>query len=468
MTELPVDHETPAVAEMAQECAVIDALMGGTKTMRLAGTALLPKWPSEEQAHFDTRLSVATLYPSYERTMSVMSSKPFAKPLTLSKDTPTEILNWSEDIDLEGVNLHTFAAEMFGVAISWGMAGILVESPKALPPANGRVVTVAEQKAAGVRPYFVRVLPNQFLGWRIRKVGNIRQLTQLRLRESAEVDAGNWGSRVVERVRVLEPGNWKLYEKQVTNSGFVWVLGDEGLTGINFIPFVPLYGKRKGFMCGKAPLMNLAYQNVKHWQSQSDQDTILHVARVPILFAKGFPSDTVIAIGSSTAINLSEATEHADLKFVEHTGKSIEAGQKSLDSLQQQMVEAGAELLVSRPGKRTATEDSNDEEGNRCDLQRSGEGFEDSVDLALRYAAIIASLQKSGNVTLYKDYAAASLSDASAKLVLDLQMAGLLSKPTVLREQQRRGVISSDIDPEAEIAAAALEGPAPGDETGGV
>jgi hypothetical protein len=36
-------------------------------------------------------------------------------------------------------------------------------------------------------------------------------------------------------------------------------------------------------MMGISPLRDLAYLNVKHWQSQSDQDTILHVARVPIL-----------------------------------------------------------------------------------------------------------------------------------------------------------------------------------------
>jgi hypothetical protein len=49
-----------------------------------------------------------------------------------------------------------------------------------------------------------------------------------------------------------------------------------------YIPFVPLYGWRR-LHVGISPLRDLAYLNVKHWQSQSDQDTILHVARVPIL-----------------------------------------------------------------------------------------------------------------------------------------------------------------------------------------
>lgn len=38
---------------------------------------------------------------------------------------------------------------------------------------------------------------------------------------------------------------------------------------------------------GKPPLIELAHLNVKHWQSQSDQDNILHVIRVPILVRIG-------------------------------------------------------------------------------------------------------------------------------------------------------------------------------------
>jgi hypothetical protein len=44
------------------------------------------------------------------------------------------------------------------------------------------------------------------------------------------------------------------------------------------ITLVTLYTKRTGFMCGSPPLLNMALLNIKHWQSQSEQDNILHVA----------------------------------------------------------------------------------------------------------------------------------------------------------------------------------------------
>jgi hypothetical protein len=88
-------------------------------------------------------------------------------------------------------------------------------------------------------------------------------------------------------VRVLEPGTWTVYRKVRGEDGVdVWVIADEGVTTIGVIPFIPVYGLRKDFMIGSAPMIELAHANVEHWQSKSDQQTILHVARVPMLFAK--------------------------------------------------------------------------------------------------------------------------------------------------------------------------------------
>jgi hypothetical protein len=72
------------------------------------------------------------------------------------------------------------------------------------------------------------------------------------------------------------------------------------------------------------------------------------------------------------------------------------------------MIQAGAELLVKKPGQRTATESANDAEANKCDLQRIVEDFEDSLDQALQMMADYAKLGKGGNVTLFKDFGAAT------------------------------------------------------------
>src|SRR5690606_8734809 len=143
------------------------------------------------------------------------------------------------------------------------------------PRAEG-VRTRAEEIAAGLRPYAVLIKPEQVLGW--RNEGGI--LAQFRYMEAVEETDGEFGVNTVQQVRVLEPGSWREYRADKNGT---WSLHDEGTTSLSRIPLVTFYTGRTGFMTAWPPLIELAYLNVKHWQSQSDQDNILHTIRVPIL-----------------------------------------------------------------------------------------------------------------------------------------------------------------------------------------
>lgn len=439
-----VDALSPSVAAMGKAWGVTEPLMSGTEAMR-AATALLPQWPKEEGAAYKARLETATLFPAFRRTVSVMVGKPFSKALTLGDDVPDQIKVWAEDIDREGVNLHVFCAEMMGEALAHGLCGVLVEAPKQEDAGSGRIQTRAEQQQAGLRPYFVRVLHRQILGYRIASANGARRLAQLRIAEDATVADGPYGEKTAKRVRVLTPGAWEVWEKaeRTTATGVdEWSVIEAGTTGLGYIPFVPFYGARTGYMTARPPLLDLAYLNVKHWQSQSDQDTILHVARVPILAISGADDKTSLTIGGSSAVMLPVGGE---MKWVEHTGAAIKAGQESLDALEEQMIQAGAELLVKKPGDRSATESANDAEGNKSDLQRITEGFEDSLDQALQMMADYANLGSGGHASLFKDFGATSLSQASGQLVLAMKDAGLISGETALAEMKRRGELAADV-----------------------
>ncbi|MCV5359812.1 DUF4055 domain-containing protein, partial [Escherichia coli] len=84
--------------------------------------------------------------------------------------------------------------------------------------------------------------------------------------------------------------------------------------------------------------------NIKHWQSQSEQDNILHVARVPLLVAYGLDRNEELTVGASTATIFEDRTKNG-LEYVEHSGAAIESGETSLEKLENQMRHAGAKLL---------------------------------------------------------------------------------------------------------------------------
>jgi hypothetical protein len=438
---------------MALPWAQVEALLGGTNAMRIVGAKLLPKWPNEEPESYRTRLETATLFPALRRTVSVMTGKPFSKEMRLSPEVPTPIVEYCEDVDLEGRSLHVFLSDVFDEVLAYGICGVLVDYPMT----EGKVKTLADQKAMNARPYFVFIKHDQILGWQTAKQNGVTMLTQLRLAEVYQKPDGPYGFTEVKRVRVLTPGAWELWEEQKKDE---YALVASGPTTIKTIPFVPFYGLRQGFMSGTSPLSDVAYLNTKHWQKQSDVDTTGHIVCVPILAIIGADDNSGLTVGGASAVKLPVG---GDMKYIEHSGAGADFALKLIEGIEGQMIQAGAELLIPKAGVvKTATQSNQDAEGNKSDLQRIVETFEDSIDQALQLMADWMGLPDGGNVEMFKDFSAGSLSDASAQLILSLQQGGLITKATVLQEMQRRSILGADMNPEDELAEVETEGPSLG------
>ena len=453
---MSVASPSSAVQAMQPEWALAAALMGGTRAMRAAGESLLPKWPNEDAKAYAVRLATATLFPAYQRTVQTLTGKPFSKPIIVGDDVPAQVVPWLNDIDLEGRNLDTFAAEVMECALAYGICGILVEYPNAQ---GAR--TLADERASGLRPYWVHIKPEQLLGWRAARKDGSWVIKQLRLMETVTEPDGDFGQAAVEQVRVLMPGIWQTYRK--SENGGDWLLHEEGRTSLGYVPFVPVYGQRTDFMCGKPPLLDMAYLNVQHWQTSSDQQTILHVARVPVLALVGVDDDKFqLTVGASHAVKLPIG---ADMKYVEHSGAAIEAGRVSIQDLEEQMRQSGAEFLVLDT-KMTATQVVSENSVGMCALQSMASKIEDALDLALQYTADWVSAGEGGHVTLFNDYAAGSLSQASEQIVLSAQQGGLISKATAINEMKRRGTLAAEVDPEIEAAMVEGQGPSLGADDG--
>lgn len=431
-----VSTVTDSVAAMQPDWELADALLGGTRAMRKAGNKYLPQWPNEKDDAYNCRLATAVLFPAYKRTVETLTGKPFSEPITIGDDVPPQLVEWIQDIDLQGRNLDTFGADLLEMALGRGICGILVD----YPTKDENVRTVADERAAGLRPYFVQICHDQVIGWRAEYVNGGWRLTQLRILECIEEPDGDFGVKKIQQIRVLEPGIWQTWRK---NAKDVWVLDKEGTTTLDIIPYVPVYGKRTGFMTAEPPLIEVANLNVAHWQCASDQQTILHMARVPILAVIGVEDDKFeLTVGASTAVRI---PLNGDMKWVEHTGKAIEAGANELEALEERMRQAGAELLVLRPGKITATQTATENAVGMCALHRIAQGLEDALDQALQIMAMWVGEADGGHVQLFKDFGAASLAEASTQILLDSATAGKISDELYFNEMKRRGIISPDV-----------------------
>ncbi len=448
----------PAVDAMRAYWAVISPLMGGTMAMRAAGKCLLPQYPAEGDESYKERLRLSTLLPAYSETVGNMTSRVFAEPLQVGDDVPEDIAEMTKDIDCAGNDLNSWAVGFFSEGMSHGLCHAFVDHQRA-----DAVKTKAEEKAAGVRPYVVMVKPEQVLGWRSKN----GVLTMIRFIEVVEEEDGEFGAICVEQIRVLEPGAWRIYRRK--EKGGEFAIHDEGVNSLTNIPWVTFYTGRTGFMTAKPPLLELAHLNVKHWQSQSDQDNILHVIRVPILVRigvqmsfneQGVPVPPAFKVGTGS---LTDLPKDGNLKYVEHTGQAVEAGRTALQDLINEMRMAGAKLLTpDKSATKTATQAEEEAAQELSPLARVAHHFADCLAQLLQYMADYRSLGDGGTVEMRGNFDVDYIPEVSLPTLVSMANAGMISKETLFTEMQRRGVISDEYDWEKERAKIEAEGPALG------
>ena len=430
---LSVDALSAEAQAMHADFAMVDALMGGTSVMRAMREWFLPKFPLEDNTAYDYRLKTSTLLPVYKETVNRMVGRVFARAMTIDDNVPEKIKAICQNVDGQNRNLSVFASDVFETALSYGLSHILVD----MPVATG--ATLADQKST---PYMAHIHPKRILGW--REVGGV--LTQLRFKSVRSEADGEFGDKKVEVITVLEPAFWRKYER--TNDGTEWVVAGEGVNSLGEIPLVTIYTNRKGFMLAEPPLKELAHLNIKHWQSQSDQDKLLHTARVPLLVRIG-ADDTKNIEGGSSVIDLPIG---ASLAYVEHSGAAISAGRDSLKELIEEMQLVGAKLLQPNTGIKTATQAREDGADNKSALARMAEGMRDGIDAALQYMAQWLKLPDGGSVDLNTDLDNDSAPIDSMGVVSSMVTGLFLSKKSAFEEARRRGLVNENLNWEDEQA----------------
>lgn len=435
-----VNDTSAAVTAMQSDLAKVDALMGGTKAMRAAGELFLPKWPMEDQDSYTFRLKTSTLYNAFGRTIDNMAAKPFAEPVKCT-DIEPEVEAWFDNIDLAGRNLDVFAQDVFRSGLKDGLTHVLVEFP-VTKDAEGNAIlrTKADEKAAGVRPYTIHIKQSQILGWISETVNGAEKLKQLRIMECATEADGEFATKEVQQVRVLQPGAWATYRKVKED----WLIHEQGATSLDFVPLATFYTRRTGFMTATPPLIDLADLNIEHWQSSSDQSSVLHVARVPLLAVIGVNEGDAIVIGTKSA---TEIPPGGDMKYVEHTGAAIEAGRQSLMDLENRMRAMGAELLVESQVASTATQNNIENAEAQCQLAQMAQSFGDMLDQVVDMMAAMVGLKEQGEIAVFDDFGSGAVLQTAGPFIIALTAlvtAGLLDKESAFEELQRYGVVNPD------------------------
>lgn len=402
------DPKSPATTSCAYDSMLskwekIETLLDGTDAMRAAGQAYLPQHEEEGDIAYSERLRKATLLNLVKMTLESWVGKPFSDPLTVGNDVDPVIKELLSNVDLQGNALDVFARNWFRDGVAKGLSHVLVDFPRKAVSIDGSELTLADDRAQNLRPYLCHIRPENLIFAHAKIIDGVEQLTHVRILEE-HVEMVGFAESYVLRIRQIEPGLVKIYEKKLDpkTQKPKWTVVEEYPYDLDFIPLVTFYADREEFMVARVPLNDLADLNIRHWQSTADQISILTVARFPILAVSGAISDDKLTVGPNQWLNCPDPSGR--FYYVEHAGKAIAAGRADLLDLEETMAEYGATFLKKRPGGASATARALDSAEVTSPLQDMAIRFNAALQQAMLYMAKWLKKPKAGTFGVNLDF----------------------------------------------------------------
>ena len=345
---------TRAVLDQMKGWEIMKAVTLGTEYLREHSEAFLPLEPREDYTAYLARVNRSVFSPYTQRLIRAAAGLILRKPITLSGDP-----YWSEvfarDVDGCGSDLDEYARRTLICALTYGHCHTLVDFPA---PSGAR--SLAEERALNRRPYWIEVDPTNIYGWRLDREVNYGSLIQVRIGEKAVVADGEFGEKVYDQVRVIEPGRYRIYRQSETRKEMAgsfpypnsydatastsdYELIEEGDYSLGQIPLVTLYSNKVDTMVSKPPLLDIAYLNLAHYQRQADLIHSLHIASQPILVLEGWDDQTK---DMAVSVNYAVATQPGNqIYYVQPAASAFEAQTNEIRELQQQMATLGISTL---------------------------------------------------------------------------------------------------------------------------
>ena len=347
---------TRAVVDMMKGWEIMRAVTEGTEYLRENSEAFLPLEPREDYDAYLARVNRAVFSPFTQRLIRAATGLVLRKPISLIGDP-----YWTEmfkmDVDGCGSDLDEYARRLLMCSLTYGQSHILVDYP-----APSGAVSLAEERQQNRRPYWIEVDPTNIYGWRLDRESNYGNLIQVRIAEKAVLPDGDFGEKIYDQVRVIEPGRYRVFRKRETvedlyeddDGGYAgsmsspegakdYELAESGDFSLGEVPLVSIYSGKVENLVSKPPLLDIAYLNLAHFQRQADLIHSLHVASQPMLVMEGYDDQTKdLAI----SVNYAMATQPGNkVYYVEPASSAFDAQSAEIKELQMQMATLGISTL---------------------------------------------------------------------------------------------------------------------------
>tara|TARA_R100001143_G_scaffold61969_1_gene64060 strand:- start:24250 stop:25626 length:1377 start_codon:yes stop_codon:yes gene_type:complete len=421
-------------------------LEGGTVAMRKNRNETLPKEPREKGDNYQARVNRSVLLEAYTDTLSQMSLKPLTQSVKFTLDTLPDDWEWLQnDIDGSGSDVDTKALSAIRGRLSNGPWLALLDMPSTTDE-DGRQLSDVELRQQGRHPYVSEIHPDSLINW---EYGDDGKFVMIRIKyTSMETVEGEVTE--VEYIKEWTTAEINLYRKAKDDEGKeTWQLVKDK-SGPNQIGVVPLA------VCGELDdrpiLEGLAHLNMSHFRKKSDLDNIIHLSCVPILHMAGFEKGDFSEKEISVSNAFVSSEKDSVIKWVEVQGTAIEQARHDIERTEAQMSVYGFEIVSEKQVQKTATETVKDDSDDTSVLQAVCTSVENTFDEIMEFASMYTGkpVPDDLRIQIFKDFNISYQVYQKIRALLDLRVAGEISRPTFHKELDRLKFLGDHYDPETE------------------
>lgn len=467
----PMLSRSDDIAAMVDYWDQTDSIIDGIKAMRLGREMFLPMFNDEEIEGYESRLQMTKMTNVYRDIVESLAAKPFEREVDLEGDEDEQLEAFEHDVDGAGNNLSVFANTVFFNGINSAIDWIHVDFPQRDP----NIRTLADYRAAGLRPYWSRVLARNVLAAESKMIGGVETLIYIKMFEPGK-------PAHVREFKRADNGviSWVLYvdsgvKSEETRSAYV--VQDAGTLSVSRIPMIPFVtGRRDGRTWKIFPaLQDAADLQVELYQQESGLKFAKTLTAYPMLAGNGIkpameldgktikklrvgpnrvlyaPPDGGGNIGSWAYVEPSSES----LKFL---AADIEATIKELRELGRQPLTVQSMNLTKETTQVAAGKAKSAIKQWAVGLKNA---LQQALELTLEFLPTPDDLKLSVNVFTEFDEV---YNDKSLEALAKDRERSDLSRKTYWKEMKRRGQYSADFDAEEEVANLLAELPGDSDE----
>jgi len=343
----------------------------GEPAIKKGGLSYLPS-PSgktpEQYARYANRVHFSGFT---GRTAEGLFGNIFSKPPERTGDEPQLFSDFLSNVDKAGTGIEQFSADLCWDVMQTGWGGILVDHS----PVPEGIRSPVDKERLGATSYLRRYVAENVINWKYDTINDQATLVLVVLKENySEISVDEFTPKEKTRFRVLRlsqgAGQYEgqmiytqqVYEKLPDKDEYIPyepIIPILEYKPLNFIPFYTCPALEPE----KSMLLDLAYENIGHYQKSADYENAIHYAGMPMacIFGAEAPVDkdgkpVDVFIGCEKVLFLPSTDKGTpSANYLEPSGAGMSQIRDAIASCEDRMAILGARIIsAEKKGVETA------------------------------------------------------------------------------------------------------------------